>query len=108
MKMVKDQGCIWGILHYRGYECGGKVCSYGLNLGLGFTYFLPELIQSIRPLTITDIYYLTILEIHDYSLVYMALADCKLIDTDIFQSAQVGIAIVTLKITFLYILDCIP
>ena len=37
------------------------------------------ILTHLRPLAITDIYYLTILEIHDYSLVYMALADCKLI-----------------------------
>ena len=71
-KMLTQCSCI----------CCRKVCTYSLYMFLVIAEPFPESIKSILAVAITDINNMPIIQIYNYSLVYLSLMSCKLINGD--------------------------
>ena len=82
MEMVKDMYRIGTVLIYGRDESRREVCSHIFDIKAFPLYTLPETIQGIRTLTLSDIEYAAASQINDDGLVNMSFSDGKFINAN--------------------------
>ena len=85
-----------------------EICSNIFDIKAFPLYTLPETIQGIRTLSFSDMEYAAASQVHDDCLVNMPFPDGKLINANAIDIIQRRWCIMTLQISRMDILDCIP
>ena len=106
--MVKDERRIWSILSHGRYEGRRQVCRHRLYRSLCFACLLPEPVKCIGTFPVSYVHNLSCQKIRHDCLIDMPLAHGELIYSYILKLAQVRIAVMTLEIPLLDVLDRIP
>lgn len=108
MKAIEDVNGFSEILAHGPDIGGGHVGGNGLDLGVRAPQSLPEGLQGVHALAVTDENHGAGEKIEDNGQVAMALADVDFVDGDLLEVVQLGLAELALEVPGLDVLDDVP